>query len=364
MATISPGRLNNVTESADAITTLQDNFEILTQDIYQRLATEQDGTPTTLIGPPTTGAHILAEFWRDAVGGEHVCTSAGTPGTWKQITPAPVTADPSSGTYPTGYLILNVTTGTLKRHAGSYVWQLQIGDATDTIGFWGATPVVQPSGASQAAVTLGNADGEIDGVTITTPATITPQNTDGEIEAVAIGNPATITPQNTDGEIDAVTIGAPATITPQNTDNEIAGLTFSATPTQAECEALRDKCEDLAEDVIALDTAVQTCATKTTVEDLRAKCEDLAEDVISLDTALQTAATKSTVEDLRAKCEDLAEDVIALDGKTQEAATKTSVESLRGKCEELADDVRNLSVLVHALRTALVNAGVIKGSAA
>jgi hypothetical protein len=34
-----------------------------------------------------------------------------------------------------------------------------------------------------------------------------------------------------------------------NTNGEIAGLTFSATPTQAECEALRDKCEELADDV-------------------------------------------------------------------------------------------------------------------
>lgn len=43
--------------------------------------------------------------------------------------------------------------------------------------------------------------------------------------------------------------------------------------------------------------------------------------------------------------------------------SKTEVEALRGKCEELADDVRALSTLVHALRVALVNCGVIKGSA-
>ncbi len=34
-----------------------------------------------------------------------------------------------------------------------------------------------------------------------------------------------------------------------NEDGEIGALTFSATPTQAECEALRDKCEELADDV-------------------------------------------------------------------------------------------------------------------
>ena len=56
--------------------------------------------------------------------GEWVCTAAGTPGTWMQIRPAPVTSDPTSGTIPTGYLIWNVTTGHIKRHAGGYVWNV------------------------------------------------------------------------------------------------------------------------------------------------------------------------------------------------------------------------------------------------
>lgn len=43
--------------------------------------------------------------------------------------------------------------------------------------------------------------------------------------------------------------------------------------------------------------------------------------------------------------------------------SQTEVQALRDKCEELADDVRNLSTLVHALRTALINANIIKGSA-
>ena len=40
------------------------------------------------------------------------------------LRPAAVTGDPSSGTIPTGYLILNVTTGHIKRHAGGYVWEV------------------------------------------------------------------------------------------------------------------------------------------------------------------------------------------------------------------------------------------------
>jgi len=43
--------------------------------------------------------------------------------------------------------------------------------------------------------------------------------------------------------------------------------------------------------------------------------------------------------------------------------TQAEVQALRDACEELAEDVRALSTLVHALRTALVNSGLIKGSA-
>ena len=38
----------------------------------------------------------------------------------------------------------------------------------------------------------------------------------------------------------------------KNEDGAFASLTFSATPTQAECQVLRDKCEELADDVRTL----------------------------------------------------------------------------------------------------------------
>lgn len=41
--------------------------------------------------------------------------------------------------------------------------------------------------------------------------------------------------------------------------------------------------------------------------------------------------------------------------------TQLEVQALGDKCEELADDVRALSTLVHALRTALVTSGLVKG---
>ena len=102
----------------------QSDFTILAEEIAKRVATYQNGSPTTIIGPPTSGARVLNEFWRGALGEEFGCTVAGTPGTWKQVKPAAITADPSSGTIPTGYLVLNVTTGHIKRHAGGYVWDI------------------------------------------------------------------------------------------------------------------------------------------------------------------------------------------------------------------------------------------------
>ena len=120
---MNPG-LDDVSNAALFRELTADNFTILAEEIAKRVATYQNGSPTTIIGPPTSGTHVLAEFWRDVLGGEWVCTVAGTPGTWIQIRPAAVTADPSSGTIPVGYWSWNVTTGHLKRHAGGYVWEV------------------------------------------------------------------------------------------------------------------------------------------------------------------------------------------------------------------------------------------------
>jgi hypothetical protein len=178
MATIAPGRLHDVSNAADFVALTETNFEILTAEVFKHEPTYVAGVPTSTIGAPTTGSHVLDEIWKDALGGVWKCTVAGTPGTWMQIVPAAVTADPATGTIPTGYLILNVTTGGLKRHAGGYVWETVVGATGGKIGFWGATPVTQPTGADQAAVTLGNTDGEIGGLTISDPPT------QGEVQAL------------------------------------------------------------------------------------------------------------------------------------------------------------------------------------
>ena len=156
MATIPPHpRLKDVENAANFMALVQDNFEIIAAELALRQPSYINGVPTTIIGPPTSGTRVLNEFWRDALlGGEFRCTVTGTPGTWIQIRPAAVAADPASGTIPTGYLILNVTMGHIKRHAGGYVWEITVGaNASAKVGFRGATPTVQRANGSQAAAT-------------------------------------------------------------------------------------------------------------------------------------------------------------------------------------------------------------------
>ncbi len=154
MSTIAPGRLFNVTDAASFVALSQQNWVIASEDLYRRVPTYQNGSPNTLNGPPTSGAWNVGDFWRDQNCANFVCTVAGTPGTWRQITPATVTTDPDSGTFPTGYLILNVVDGGLKRHAGGLLWETLVGaTASSKVSFHGATPTAQRANGNQAEAT-------------------------------------------------------------------------------------------------------------------------------------------------------------------------------------------------------------------
>ena len=119
-----------------------------------RLAAYQNASPNALNGPPPTGTWKVGDFWRDQKRAEFVCVVAGTPGTWRQTAPATVTADPTSGTFPGGYLILNATDGGLKRHAGALSWEVQVGASTTAkIGFHCAAPTARRANADQAEAT-------------------------------------------------------------------------------------------------------------------------------------------------------------------------------------------------------------------
>ncbi|MCC7376781.1 MAG: hypothetical protein IT581_19130 [Verrucomicrobiales bacterium] len=154
MSTIAPGRLFNVTDAASFVALSQQNWVIASEELFRRVPTYQNGSPNTLNGPPTSGAWNVGDFWRDQNGAEFACTGTGTPGTWRQTAPAAVSADPASGTFPAGYLILNTTDGGLKRHAGALTWEVQLGaGASSKVGFHGAAPTAQRASASQAAAT-------------------------------------------------------------------------------------------------------------------------------------------------------------------------------------------------------------------
>ena len=121
---IAPGPLLTVQGSGDPAAAAQTNFEELASDFYGYRPTRVSGIETTLIGPPTAAAHILNERWVDAYGAAWRCTVAGTPGTWRQETPAVRAGEPSSGTIPTGYVILDSNVQhAAKYHAGGYVWR-------------------------------------------------------------------------------------------------------------------------------------------------------------------------------------------------------------------------------------------------
>lgn len=120
---IDIGELLDVEDAAEPRTVIQQNMEVLARRIWKREGTYQNGSETTLIGPPTSGERVLKEHWIDSLGGEFVCTVAGTPGTWKQTRPAVVNGEPGSGTIPTGYLIHDADDNhKLKIHLGSFAW--------------------------------------------------------------------------------------------------------------------------------------------------------------------------------------------------------------------------------------------------
>jgi hypothetical protein len=67
MATLPPHpRLKDVENAANFMALVQDNFEIIAAELALRQPSYVNGVPTTIIGPPTSGAHLKDEFWRDA----------------------------------------------------------------------------------------------------------------------------------------------------------------------------------------------------------------------------------------------------------------------------------------------------------
>jgi hypothetical protein len=110
--------LNNV---SDRVAVQQTNMERLDASLAFALNPSRVGGVATVdMGPPTTGSHYEGEMWLDVNCAAFRCTVAGTPGTWIQITPAVVAAEP--GGAPNGYLI-RLTTDWSEEYWDGAVWQ-------------------------------------------------------------------------------------------------------------------------------------------------------------------------------------------------------------------------------------------------
>ena len=51
MSTITPGRLYDITNSSDALTLIEQNNEILTEEVFKQVPTYQNGVPNQLPRP-------------------------------------------------------------------------------------------------------------------------------------------------------------------------------------------------------------------------------------------------------------------------------------------------------------------------
>ena len=101
-----PGDLSDVQSTTDPETVVQQNTEVTARMLWKMEATYISGSPNNVVGPPTSGPHVLAEIWRDKHMALFLCTTAGTPGTWKQEEPAVVDATTDISSPPTNYWIV------------------------------------------------------------------------------------------------------------------------------------------------------------------------------------------------------------------------------------------------------------------
>lgn len=87
--------LDSIQNASDRVQRTQGNFEQLDRSLaFAELPSLVDGVPVAVAGPPADGERYVGELWIDVNLAKWRCTVAGTPGTWIQVAPAVVEADP------------------------------------------------------------------------------------------------------------------------------------------------------------------------------------------------------------------------------------------------------------------------------
>jgi hypothetical protein len=122
--TNQPGDLLDVQGITDPETVVQQNTEATARMLWKMEATYLSGAPNTIVGPPTSGARVLDEIWRDKHCALFICTTAGTPGSWKQVEPAVVDATTDVASPPTNYWIVerNATVKFTQKYWNGSAW--------------------------------------------------------------------------------------------------------------------------------------------------------------------------------------------------------------------------------------------------
>lgn len=103
-----------------SIDTLETDLDDAEADITQLQYDVAHWAPDGAVnGPPTSGTYTLYELWIDQNLSVWLCTTAGTPGSWRQVVPAVLTAFPG-GSVPTGYEVVRSDLDRLRfRYDGS-----------------------------------------------------------------------------------------------------------------------------------------------------------------------------------------------------------------------------------------------------
>lgn len=112
--------LLDIENAANPAPVAQANLELIDRGVWQRRPSYLGGVPTTNIGSPSSGAHVLHELWTDAAFATWECTSAGTPGSWSQVSPGMGDAFPA--TPPAGYRFFHTGLRSLFYYTNAPAW--------------------------------------------------------------------------------------------------------------------------------------------------------------------------------------------------------------------------------------------------